>query len=515
MFDNEELAGWPTRRLLEAVADNHRQSRQVGCDQLLLAAAFADDQSRDGRERDEVPAAWRSTIDGGRGAVAIDEDAVAEFGACYGVGMVAARGLIGSSVRVRWQFPILWARVREASVLAWQARKISEAAVNLDYEQCRDLDARMSPLAGSMPWPRFSRLLQAAIGELDADGLAERAERAAGERYVRSCQSEDGLKLLIARAEAGDIAIFEATLHRIADVLKIDGDADELPVRLARAVGILGNPALALHLLATHVDQGSGTITPDLEPGPVVADEAGCDAPPVDPQEQAERDHVALSASTTSGPFGSDPTSWDPRKLAPKVVLYFHLSESAIDPGFDPIRDDRLTQSAGLVRPEHGDYQSLGQLKEFLAGTGCRVSVRPVVVPADQEPVDAYEVPQRIREAVQMRHHVDMFPFASTDRALDLDHTQPWRTDGPAGQTGLHNLAPLSRSSHRMATPRPRVGGRTTGRWHKRQPTPGTMIWRSPHGRVFLTTGTGTIDLGDNPYAEQVWAVACPRERVA
>ncbi len=503
MFDTEELSGWPTRRLLDAVADNHQQVRRVGCDQLLLAAAFADDQGRDDSERDELPAAWRSTIDGGRGAAALDEDVVAEFGACYGVGMVAARALIGSAVRVRWQFPVLWARVCEASVLAWQARKIAEAAVNLDHEQCRELDARMSPLAGLMPWPRFTRLLQAAIGELDADGLAERAERAASERYVRTCQSEDGLKLLIARAEAGDIAVFEATLHRIADILEVDGDADELPLRLARAFGILGNPALALHLLATHVDQGSETRTPDREPDPE------------DPQERAEHDHVTLSASTTSGPFGSDPTSWDPRKLAPKVVLYFHLSESAIDPGFEPVRDDHVAPSAGLVRPEHGDYQSLGQLKEFLAGTGCRVTVRPVVVPAEQEPVDAYEIPQRIREAARLRQRVDLFPFASTDRALDLDHTQPWRADGPAGQTGLHNLAPLSRSSHRMATPRPRAGGRITGRWRKRQPTPGTVVWRSPHGRIYLTTGTGTLDLADTLYAEQIWAAACPRAQVA
>ena len=59
-------------------------------------------------------------------------------------------------------------------------------------------------------------------------------------------------------------------------------------------------------------------------------------------------------------------------------------------------------------------------------------------------PVDAYETPYRLREAVFLRDPVDVFPYGNaTSRALDLDHSTPYvlpDRGGPPGQTGLHNL---------------------------------------------------------------------------
>ncbi len=65
-------------------------------------------------------------------------------------------------------------------------------------------------------------------------------------------QSEDGLKLLLARVEHGDAAWFLATVNRIADILAVDGDDDPVGVRRSKAVGILARPADALQLLLAH-----------------------------------------------------------------------------------------------------------------------------------------------------------------------------------------------------------------------------------------------------------------------
>ena len=103
-----------------------------------------------------------------------------------------------------------------------------------------------------MPWPRFRRILAAAVLDADPDLAAERAERARTSQDVFSFDSEDGLKTIVAKAAAGDAVWFLATVNRIADILAARGDTDPVGTRRARAVGILARPAEALQLLIEH-----------------------------------------------------------------------------------------------------------------------------------------------------------------------------------------------------------------------------------------------------------------------
>ena len=179
-------------------------------------------------------------------------------------------------------------------------------------------------------------------------------------------------------------------------------------------------------------------------------------------------------------------------------MLHFHLSDAAVHAG------------QGVVRPEHGEAITLAELHEFLADTGCAVRVQPVLDPVDQAPVDAYEIPQRIRASLRLRNLTDTFPYGvCTSAGMDLDHTVPYRPPdrgGPPGQTGLHNLGPLTRHHHRAVT---------HGGWRRRQPEPGTYLFRSPNGYVFLVTNHGTLDLGRTAYALAIWDEAAPREAPA
>ena len=54
---------------------------------------------------------------------------------------------------------------------------------------------------------------------------------------------------MIAKANAGDVIWFMATLNRIAEILRLQGDRDSADVRRSKAIGILAQPALALQLL--------------------------------------------------------------------------------------------------------------------------------------------------------------------------------------------------------------------------------------------------------------------------
>jgi hypothetical protein len=66
-------------------------------------------------------------------------------------------------------------------VRAWQARKIAEQTRALSWEACVDVDHALSDFVGMMPWPRFAKILSAAILQADP-ALAAPAGRAGPEQ---------------------------------------------------------------------------------------------------------------------------------------------------------------------------------------------------------------------------------------------------------------------------------------------------------------------------------------------
>lgn len=181
------------------------------------------------------------------------------------------------------------------------------------------------------------------------------------------------------------------------------------------------------------------------------------------------------------------PTALNANALRPRVVLHYHLS----DTGLAAFGDHTL------VRPEHSDPTTFKVLLNFLAGTGCQIKIQPVINPAAVAPVDAYEIPDKIRNAVRYRDIADTAPWGScTSRSMDLDHTKPYQHDGPPGQTGPGNLGPQTRTPHRI---------KTLGIARVRQPDPGVFFWRTPHGHTAITTNRGTLYLGATDFSRALW----------
>ncbi len=120
-------------------------------------------------------------------------------------------------------------------------------------------------------------------------------------------------------------------------------------------------------------------------------------------------------------------------------------------------------------------------------GERCTFKITPVLDPLDQIPVDAYEIPDRHKQAVHLMTPADTFPFASnTTRKKQIDHTEKWSAKRAAAgekQSRIGNYGPMVTIHHRI---------KTHGAWQLRQPFPGLYLWRDPYGTTYLVDHTGT-----------------------
>ncbi|HEV2929183.1 MAG TPA: hypothetical protein VGW74_10875, partial [Propionibacteriaceae bacterium] len=467
-----------------AVSAAHQCLVEQECLLLQLAAHWADLHHPDSVAANAGPGRERARRLGGDGTPEVLEFAAAELGARQGTTTGAGRALLADALDLRHRLPQIWTRVLAGGVRVWRARKVAQATRHLSRDAAAQVDVAVAGLIAALPWNRFETLLAAKIIEADPAAAEQRAKMWEVERFVRSGQtSEGGLKLLVARAEAGDVIWFMATVNRIAEILRLEGSADTVDVRRAHAIGILAQPARALELLFAHQGDQVRTDNPDVEPALVEEDE------PID-------SHSSLLV---------EEPPVDARRARPTVVLHIHLSEETL------LADlAGASCGAGVARIEQVGPVTLGQVRRFLNRAECDVRVLPVIDAADTPPADGYEIPRRIREAVFLQTPASVFPWGTnTSRWMDLDHTVPYRPPargGPPGQTAMENLGPLSRAEHRL---------KTHGRWRLRQPAQGLYLWRSPFGATYLVTNAGTQDLGENEFADAVWREADPHRQTA
>lgn len=90
----------------------------------------------------------------------------------------------------------------------------------------------------------------------------------AAKREVRATQSEDGLRTLIARGEAGDVVMLLALHQRVAEMLGRRRRRRPAEVRMSKAMGWIANPAHVLDLLARHAGDPDPTGNRGNKPPP-------------------------------------------------------------------------------------------------------------------------------------------------------------------------------------------------------------------------------------------------------
>jgi hypothetical protein len=536
MFDSR-VGGPDAAATLSLVTEAHRLVLAQECRLVELAAHWADLHHPDSQPPAEkrLPGAEQGRRLGGEGTPEVLEFAPAEFGAHMETSSGAARSLIADSLDLRHRHPELWQLILTGGIPAWKARKAAQATRHLTRSAAMHVDAAVARAITGLPWARFETLLAAKIIEADPHAAEQQAKIWEAERYVRAGRANrDGLKVLIAKANAGDVIWFMATINRIAEILRLQGDLDTADVRRSKAIGILAQPAVALHMLwEFRNQQHPNTDQPQRSDEPIHNEpKAPFDTSPTapsadqDPQNlepapnsatPADRCHsqagdrpaganAAAAAESAAKPDSAglgliiQPTGVDIRKLRPQVILHIHLSEEALT----SYQCDTSRYGGGGARFEGVGPATLGQVRRFLTDTGCDIKFQPVIDPQNNTPVDSYEIPRRIREAMFLRMLASCFPYATATGRLELDHTiayTPQAKGGPPGQTGTHGLGPFIRFEHRI---------KTHGRWQVRQPEPGVWIWRSPHHSHYLVTNTGTHTLGNTTFARRLWRAAAP-----
>ncbi len=158
-----------------------------------------------------------------------------------------------------------------------------------------------------------------------------------------------------------------------------------------------------------------------------------------------------------------------------QVVIYVHLSDVAVG---------RCENTRSPI--------SVEQVRSWCTNPDTQVVIKPVINLAGHDRVDAYEIPDRLCEAVGLRDGHCVFPFCTRPaRRCDCDHTIPHNRGGP---TCTCNLAPLCRRHHRA---------KTHSAWTYTAIEPGVYLWTSPHGYQFLRDHHGTVDLTYDRWCRQ------------
>jgi hypothetical protein len=505
MFDRQ-LDGFDAAMTLSLVSQANRQVLQQECALVELAAHWADLNHPESQQRPvrPLPGAEQGRVLGGQGTPEVLEFTAAELGARMGTTVGSARALMADALDLRHRLPELWQLILAGRVPSWRARKVAQATRHLSRDAAMQVDAAVAPSIVGLPWGRFETLLTAKIIEADPQAAEERAKIWEAERFVRAGRTgQSGLKLLIAKANAGDVIWFMATLNRIAEILRLQGDLESPDVRRSKAIGILAQPARALQLLWEFRNEQHPNAEPQQPDEPI----DNAPNPPFEPftaSPGAELVETAADCVSEAEPPEEPldpaliirPSGVDQRKVRPQVMLHIHFSHEAL------LAADLPKIGVGVGRLEGVGPVTLGQIRRFLGETACDVTVQPTIDPEDTPPVDGYEIPRRIREAMFIRMPASCFPYAAGTQRMDLDHTQsylPPARGGPPGQTGVHNLGPMSRLEHRI---------KTHSRWRVRQPEPGVWIWRSPHQAYYLVSNAGTHQLGDGLFARKIWKAA-------
>jgi hypothetical protein len=450
-MDDDDLTGLDKAGLLAASSESVRARRlaEVRDLQVLLewVRAHSGEPDNPGDRLLELA---------GEGAPLVQEFCLGEIALARGTGVTATMNALVDTLNLVYRMPATWKVLQSGQAEVHIARRVAKLSAHLPLAVLPVVDRAVARVIAHESGGRVLEVAEAKIIEADPALHDQRVEAERRRRYVSSSRTDEfGMRTVIARCEAGDVVWIEAILARVVEIIAPrhpDATADELR---SIAFGWLARPAELLALLLEHRD---GQEALDL----------GLDA-----EETTTNRAMAMPADLLDALRELDLTP-----LAPKAVLYVHLHQAAVDGA-----------AAGVARVEGLGPRTYASLAELLARTD--LVVKPVIDLNDRVRTTAYEHPESLKERVHLTTGGDYWPYAaSTSRAVDYDHVNPYQATGPPGQTGTHNSGPLGRRHHRW---------KTHAGYRVRQCGAGRYVWLTPHGQGFLVDhrGTRSISAGE------------------
>ncbi len=480
--------------LLASIKASRDLENAEAAHQLVLAAAWADlhpPESIHDAASFTVPGSEHEEPIAGEGAPLVAEFCVAELGTVLGITTTAAKKLIGQALELRHRLPRLWAQVHAGQVPAWRARAVADTTIHtspaLTAQAARFVDAQVAAVAGRIAPAQLDRLVAEAIKRYDLATADPSSDPEDGWQHVdpRHVTVDDqdvhyaGTMRIEAEVDIADALDLDRALAHHAEVQKALGSELPLDVRRAKALGDLARTQTTLDLLA--IDRGfearsARTSTTDGTP---TTDGTSTTNPDAD----ADADQPNLPA-------------------AREVVIHAH---------FDATLSGDATVFGPTGRMENGQrLVLLDQIRAWCADSRTEVTIKPVIDLNTPLTAQGYQVPDRIREQVQLRDRTCVFPRCTRPaRGCDVDHVVEYDHDAEVegrsqpGPTTTDNLACLCRFHHRL---------KTHSAWHYRMLEPGVFEWTSPHGHRYRRDHTGTTDL-DPPDPPHPPGIPRPRRR--
>jgi hypothetical protein len=472
----EEQVGGPTAATtLSLVAEAHHAVLLNECRLVELAAHWADlhHPASQAPVEKRLPGAEQGRQLGGDGTPEVLEFAAAEFGARTEISSGSARALMADALDLRHRLPELWQLIMTGGVPAWKARKVAQATRHLSRDSAMQVDAAVARAIISLPWGRIETLLGAKIIEADPRAAEEQAKIWEAERFVRSGRTnQSGLKLLIAKANAGDVIYFLATINRIAEILKLQGDMESVDVRRSKAIGILAQPALALQLLWEFRN----------EQHPAPEPQQPTNQSTTNPMHRPRRPPLRLAKRSSAG--RASELIIQPPKMDMVSSGQGHCTSISARKRCSATT---MQVRSGRVRRSKALPITLGQVRG-----SCWHQLRRTRAASPDRRTCRRSTATRFRggsEAIPADAS-QLLPYAAHAGRLELDHTSPIFAvrGGPPGQTGVASWANDRSSIGEDARP-----------MAVRQPESGVWIWRSPNRAYYLVTNAGTYSPATDP----------------
>ncbi len=370
-----------------------------------------------------IPELAEKTIHpGDDGTPGVSEFLCLELGPALGVSRRTAFNMVAAVLNLKHRHPQTWDSFLRGLVPRWQADVLVDMTSALRAPAAAWVDERIARQVGRLSFQRMKRLTKGWVAQADPQLAAEEEASAREHRGVRFGPDMSGTTDMWASLASRDAVALDKTLSDLAVAMGESGDQRTHDQRRSAALGILSDPAAALSWLTD-------------------------------------------TTSTTAGGVR--------RASRGRSIVYLHLGqETLVDP------------ESGVARVEGFGPLTVETLPEFLAGTN--VTVRPVIDDSRIAPVDSYEIPEALRDAVRRGSPFEAFPFTSTTSDhLDLDHIVAYKFGHlwEPRQTSVHGLAPLARLVHRA---------KTLGAWKVRRTEFAELCWTSPLGRTYIVGPRGT-----------------------
>ncbi|MFD0691800.1 HNH endonuclease signature motif containing protein [Actinomadura fibrosa] len=407
------LAGLSETELVEVAAAARRQTAWAQARELAAIAELARRRARD--EQDDHPD-YR--------ILSAHESVVEEVAAALSLTSESAATQVHLAERLHTDLPETRCALEAGQIDLPKVRAISDLTDRLPAEVTASVEGAVIGDAPHQTTGQLRRRIRRIVQRLAPEQLERRKREAIAGRRLEVWETPDGTADLSLRdLAAADAHAIHNKITAMAHTLRQDGDVRSLDqLRADLAQRLLRGTSLPEVVRAVQVEHTEPSAT------------------------------APESATTVSGPEERDTAS-----VLADVV------------------DARLTQVAERARMQ-GRLNGLGARLQLAVREieGQVAAVRDALCAAADHGHSGYRPPVAMRQAVEARHPVCVFPSCNRRSGrCDLDHTIPWHPRGGPGRTCPCNLAPLCRRHHRT---------KQTPGWALHQPWPGLLVWITPAG---------------------------------